>query len=81
MQVVSRSAVAVAVVQESLPLEPAARTLLKKALVDTTMGDTALSAPQYGSAIAHLWQHYRCVYAGTRSSWTCRTSVARESSG
>ena len=41
-QVVSRSAVALAVVQEALRLEPAVRTLFRIALEDTTVGDLAV---------------------------------------
>ena len=42
MQVMSRSAVAMAVVQESLRLEPAVRWLFRKTLLDTTVGDIAV---------------------------------------
>ena len=42
MQVVSRSAVALAVVQEALRVQPGVRTLFRIALVDTTVGDIAV---------------------------------------
>ena len=42
MQVVSRSAVAMAVVQEALRLEPTSRFMFRKALVDTAVGDIAV---------------------------------------